>query len=120
MLNDIRYAIRTLSKSPGFALTAILSIALGIGPNTAIFSLQDGLLLRPLAIEKPSEVVTITSRPQNGTIESFTYRDFVELREKNRSFEGLVGVPAHRNRPAPPSPPRFNLVTRRLEYVPQG
>ena len=66
MLNDIRYAIRSLRKNPGFALTAIFSIALGIGPNTAIFSLQDGLLLRPLAVENPAEVVSITSRPKTA------------------------------------------------------
>src|SRR5262245_10245450 len=91
MLKDILYAFRTLRKNPGFALTAILSIALAIGANSAIFSLQQALLLRPLAIAKPSEVVSITSRTQSGVVEAFTYPDFVELRDKNRSFEGLVG-----------------------------
>ena len=91
MLKDILYAFRALRKNPGFALTAILSIALAIGANSAIFSLQQALLLRPLAIAKPSEVVSITSRTQSGVVEAFTYPDFVELRDKNRSFEGLVG-----------------------------
>src|SRR5262245_20365834 len=91
MFSDIRYAIRTLRQSPGFALTAIFSIALGIGPNSAIFSLQDGLLLRPLPIERASEVVPITSRMQNGSVDGFTYPDFALLRDKNQSFEGLVG-----------------------------
>jgi putative ABC transport system permease protein len=91
MLKDILYAFRALRKNPGFALTAILSMALAIGANSAIFSLQQALLLRPLSIAKPSEVVSITSRTQNGAAEAFTYPDFVELRDKNRSFEGLVG-----------------------------
>jgi macrolide transport system ATP-binding/permease protein len=91
MLKDILYAWRTLRKNPGFALTAILSIALAIGANSAIFSLQQALLLRPLAIAKPSEVVSITSRTLGGVVEAFTYPDFVELRDKNRSFDGLLG-----------------------------
>jgi hypothetical protein len=90
MLNDIRYALRTLRQNPGFALTAVVSIAMAIGANSAIFSLQDGLLFRPLAIRNPAEVMTITSRPPTGVAEAFRYPDFVELREKNRTFEGLV------------------------------
>src|SRR5262245_51714984 len=90
MLNDVRYAFRTLRQNPAFALTAIFSIALAIGADSAIFSFQDGLLLRPLPIEKPDEVVTVTSRPPSGAVEAFAYPDFVELRDKNRSFEGLV------------------------------
>jgi hypothetical protein len=91
MLKDILYAFRALRKNPGFALTAILSIALAIGANSAIFSLQQALLLRPLAIAKPSEVMSITSRTLGGVVEAFTYPDFVELRDKNRSFDGLLG-----------------------------
>src|SRR5262245_35046450 len=91
MLKDTLYAFRALRKNPGFALTAILSIALAMSANSAIFSLQEALLLRPLAVANPSEVVSITSRTQAGAVEAFTYPDFVELRDKNRSFEGLVG-----------------------------
>jgi predicted permease len=91
MLKDVRYSVRSLRQNPGFALTAIISIALAIGANSAIFSLQDGLLLRPLPIERPSEVVTITARPETGGVDAFAYPDFVELRDKNRSFEGLAG-----------------------------
>jgi predicted permease len=91
MLKDILYAVRALRHKPGFAVTAIVSIALAIGANSAIFSLQEALLLRPLSIEKPSEVMSITSRTQNGAVEAFTYPDFVELRDKNRTFEALLG-----------------------------
>jgi hypothetical protein len=54
MLNDLRYAVRTLRQNPGFALTAIVSIALGIGAITGVFSFGDGLVLRPLTIPNPS------------------------------------------------------------------
>src|SRR5437763_73864 len=61
MTHDLRYAIRVLLRSPGFALTAILSIGLGIGANTAIFSFVNAVLLRTLPVEKPEELVTLSS-----------------------------------------------------------
>src|SRR5262245_59836077 len=91
MLNDIRYACRSLRHNPAFALTAIVSIALAIGANSAIFSFQDGLLFRPLAIKNPAEVVTVTARPQSGGIDAFSYPNFADLRDRNQSFTGLVG-----------------------------
>jgi len=74
MLKDIIYAIRALRHKPGFAVTAILSIALAIGANSAIFSLQEALLLRPLPIEKPSNVVSITSRTCGSSTSSSAER----------------------------------------------
>jgi hypothetical protein len=97
MLKDLRYAYRRLRQNPGFTLTAILSIALAVGANSAIFSFQDGLLLRPLAVENPSTLVTVNSRSPEGAFGGFSYPDVVELRDKNRSFDGLVAyrfVPA--------------------------
>jgi predicted permease len=90
MLNDLRFAIRTLHKSPGFALTAIVSIALGIGANSAIFSMADGLLLRPLPVANPSEIVTLRSRTPSGSFGEMSYPDFADIRDRNRSFEGVV------------------------------
>ncbi|HEY6390726.1 MAG TPA: hypothetical protein VIX89_05590, partial [Bryobacteraceae bacterium] len=60
LFGDIRYAIRVLLRTPGFAAIAILSLALGIGANTAMFSLADALLLRPLPVPSPTNVVTIS------------------------------------------------------------
>ena len=90
MLKDIRYAYRTLCQKPGFALTAIVSIALAIGANSSIFSFQDALLLRPLAVAKPSTLVTVMSRNSTGGYGGFPYPDFVDLRDKNSSFDGLI------------------------------
>src|SRR5262252_5447497 len=103
MLKDIKYALRSLGNNVGFTVTAILSIALGIGANAGIFSLADALLLRPLPVARPSEVVSLSSltmgqnallRMGSGTL---SYRDFVDFRDKNQSFESLVAfelVPA--------------------------
>jgi predicted permease len=90
MLNDLRYAIRTLRQNPGFALTAIVCIALGIGANATIFSLGDGYVLRPLPVPNPSQVVKLSARTPSGTFGDMSYRDFVDYRDKLQSFDGLV------------------------------
>ena len=97
MLRDIRFALRTLRQNPAFAATAIISIALAIGANSAIFSLADGLLLRPLPIQDASRVVGIRARTPTGNFGNLSYPDFVDFRDKSRSFEGLIAydlVPA--------------------------
>jgi predicted permease len=90
MLNDLRYAIRTLRQNPGFALTAIVSIALGIGATAAVFSLDDGLVLRPLPVPDPSQVVKLSSRTPSGTYGDMSYPDFADYRDKLQSFSGLA------------------------------
>lgn len=90
MFQDLISALRSLVKSPGFTLAAALSIALAIGANTALFSLQDGILLRPLAVERPAEVVTVRSSSAVNTSRSLSYPDYVEVRDNNRSFDGVV------------------------------
>ncbi len=90
MLNDLGYAVRTLRQNPGFALTAIVSIALGVGATTAVFSLGDGLVLRPLPVPRPSQVVKLSSRTPSGTYGDMSYRDYLDYRDKLQSFDGLV------------------------------
>jgi predicted permease len=90
MINDIRYALRTLRQSPGFALVAVLSLALGIGANAAIFSLADAMLLRPLPVPKPSQVVAVRAQHRGDRPGGMSYPDYVDYRNKTRSFEGLA------------------------------
>ena len=89
---DLRYALRVMRKNPSFTIVAILSLAIGIGANTAVFSIADALLLRPLPIPRPGEVVTVGS---TGSIQGFSslvasYRDYVDIRDRSKSFEGLA------------------------------
>jgi putative ABC transport system permease protein len=93
LLQDTRHAFRKLRNSPGFALTAMTTLALGIGANTAIFSVADALLLRPLPVLRPSEIVTVN--PGSATLtmggsSQMSYPDYRDFRDRNRSFEGLI------------------------------
>jgi predicted permease len=96
MIHDLRYALRTLRHNPGFALVAIVSLALGIGANTAIFSLADYVLLPRLAVPDPSAIMVVQSQFRGESIGNlFQYSglscpDFEDLRKKNNSFAGLT------------------------------
>ena len=91
---DIRYGCRMLAASPGFAVVSILSLAIGIGANCAIFSFADALLLRPLPVARPGEVLTVGSRSSfealNASSLVSSYRDYVDIRDRNHSFDGLA------------------------------
>ncbi len=89
---DIRYGCRMLAANPGFTLVAVISLALGIGANTAAFSWADALLLRPLTVARPGEVVTVGS---TMSVEGFSrvgasYREYLDIRDRSTSFDGLV------------------------------
>jgi predicted permease len=89
---DLRFGARMLAKQPIFTLIAVFSLALGIGANTAIFSLLDALLLKPLPVKQPEQLVGVNaalpSKPGRG-YSSFSYPVFREMREKNSVFSGL-------------------------------
>jgi predicted permease len=95
---DLRYALRTLIKNPGFAAVAVLTLALGLGANTAIFSLADQILLKALPVQKPDELVVLRADgPKSGRVStdgdaanSFSYPMYTELRDKNDVFSGLL------------------------------
>jgi macrolide transport system ATP-binding/permease protein len=103
-LHDLRYALRLFAKSPGITGAAVLALALGIGANTAIFSLVNGVLLRPLpGVGDPDNLVTL-ERTQNGKKSSAAYPDYVDYRDHNSSFVGLAahcGTPLSFNEGAP-------------------
>jgi predicted permease len=91
---DVRYGCRMLASSPGFTSVAVLSLAIGIGANCAIFSFADALLLRPLPVARPGEVLTVgsTTALEALSISTLTssYRDYVDIRDRNKSFDGLA------------------------------
>jgi predicted permease len=92
---DVRYGARMLARAPAFTLVAVLSLAIGIGANCAIFSFADALLLRPLPVARPGDVVTVGS---TMTLEALgasalesSYPDYADVRDRSKSFDGLVG-----------------------------
>jgi len=92
LLQDLRYGIRILAKSPGFTAVAVLCLALGIGVNTAIFSLIDALLLRPLpGVEDPARLVNVyTSDFSSGRFGTSSYPDYIDYRDQNQVFSELA------------------------------
>jgi predicted permease len=89
---DVRYAVSWLLRSPGFALVAIASLAIGIGFNTALFSVIDALLLRPLPIERPDRIIDIYTKGADGdTFSTTSYPDYLDLKAQNQVLTDMVG-----------------------------
>ena len=94
-LHDLKYGTRLLAKAPGFTAVAALSLALGIGANTTMFTLINAVLLNPLPVEDPSQLVSVWTtdeRNQNGALGflQVSVLNFKDLREKNDAFSGLA------------------------------
>lgn len=84
---DLRYAFRQLAKSPGFTLIAILTLALGVGATTSIFSVVNGVLLRPLPFPEPERLVRVYPLQENGEPSSFSVLNFLDWRRQSRTIE---------------------------------
>ena len=89
MITDLRYALRTLLKSPGFTAVAVLTLALGIGANTAIFSVINAVLLAPLPYPQPDRIMTLNEF-SNGTNTAVAFPDYLDWRRSNTVFDELA------------------------------
>ena len=87
---DLRYGLRMLGKSPGFAITAVITLAVGVGATTAIFSVVYGVLLRPLPYRNAQRIVRLWEQSDSGVHMNFADPNFGDVREQNRTFEGMA------------------------------
>src|SRR5438270_13982703 len=91
LLKDIRYGLRGLSRRPGFAAVAVLTLALGIGVNTALFTVFDAFALRPLPLKDPGSLVRVSGRDRRGERQNlFSYLDYLDYRDRNQTLSGLI------------------------------
>src|SRR5215469_6912067 len=111
ILTDLRFAVRTLAKSPSFALIAVGSLALGVGANTAMFSYVDAVLLRPLPVPDSGGIVEVDSTSPDRRLGRISYADYVDLRDRAKTIDALAcydfftaGIAAHANQV-----PRYSL-----------
>src|SRR5438034_8965890 len=91
-MNDLKFAFRQLLKNPGFTAVTVLTLALGIGANTAIFTVINTLMLRSLPVRNPHELVQASVTGASGRIPTFTYPGYERLRDRARSLSGLRAV----------------------------
>jgi putative ABC transport system permease protein len=92
LLNDARYALRTLVHDPGFTSVAVLALALGIGANTAIFSVVNGVLLQPLPYQDPARLVEVSEQSPDFNEMSVAYPNFKDWRDQNRCFSSMAAI----------------------------
>jgi predicted permease len=90
LLQDLRYGLRMLARDPGFTAVAVIALALGIGANTAIFSVVNGVLLQPLPYREPDRLMRLSETSPDFASMAIAYPNFVDWKEHSRSFEGLA------------------------------
>ncbi|OFW42874.1 MAG: hypothetical protein A3J29_02530 [Acidobacteria bacterium RIFCSPLOWO2_12_FULL_67_14b] len=92
LITDLRYAVRWMAKSPGFSLVAVLSLGMGVGVNTAMFSLVDSLLFRPLPVTSPQTLVDVFTAGGDGDeYATSSYADYLDLKAQNTVFSDMIG-----------------------------
>jgi predicted permease len=92
LLQDVRYALRQLRKSPGFALIAVLTLSLGVGAATSIFSVVNAVILRPLPYDRPELIYAPVTLAKEGYSQPFSWQSFQDARAQNHSFSALSGL----------------------------
>jgi putative ABC transport system permease protein len=92
LIQDIRYAIRKLARTPSFTIIAVTTLALAIGATTAVFSIVNGVLLKPLPFRQPSDIMKIGSSGKDGKLVHMSAPDFIDYREQTHSFVGMAQI----------------------------
>jgi putative ABC transport system permease protein len=116
---DVRYGLRVLSKSSGFAVVAILTLALGIGANTALFSVVNGVLLNPLPFPNPDELLAVYSKTSSFGQSSISYPNFLDWHKENTSFSSLGAFRSESyNLTGIGEPERLNCQMVSAEFLP--
>src|SRR5213594_3674138 len=114
-MNDLRFAVRMLARSRGFAFVAVALLALGIGANAVIFSAFDAILWRPLPVRHAEELVRMVQRiPRIGTTSTFHYSFYQALRDRSTTLSAIFGeapIDAAMNRPTPAEQVRVHMAT---------
>ncbi len=90
LLQDVRYAIRSLRRTPGLTAFVVITLALGIGMTAATFSMVDGLIFRPYPVPHPGSVVTLVSTTHDSNFDDFSYREYLDIRDKTKSYDGVI------------------------------
>jgi predicted permease len=89
-LDDVRYAFRSLRRTPALSAFVVVTIALGIGMTATPFSMLDGLVFRPYPVPRPGDVVTLVSTTRDNAYDSFSYREYLDIRDHTKSYDGVV------------------------------
>jgi macrolide transport system ATP-binding/permease protein len=89
-LDDARFAIRSLRRTPGLAAFVVVTLALGIGMTSGIFSMVDALIFRPYPVPHPRGVVTLVSTTHDSSFDDFSYREYLDIRDKTKSYDGVI------------------------------
>ena len=89
-VDDVRYAVRSLRRTPGLAAFVIATIALGIGMTATPFSMLDALVFRPYPVPRPGEVITLVSTSHDSAFDPFSYREYLDIRERTKSYAGVI------------------------------
>jgi len=89
LVQDVRFAIRSLGRTPGLTALIVITLGLGIGMTSGPFSMVDALIFRPYPVPHANEIVTLVSKTHDSDLDGFSYREYLDLRDRTKGFEGV-------------------------------